>query len=129
MITYLRCTDVCMDSTGKYWISVLNILENDNLSITLSQTIYTKPQQKNKSDRYKCIKAHHGRKKTILIICRILLNCYLAHTLSCINHIQLRVFLNHILKMNQKYRLLHRLLIHYSNVGIPSKIILSPISD
>ena len=46
-----RCTDVCMESTGKYWIPVFNILEKNNLFVTLSHPKYTKPQKGNKTDR------------------------------------------------------------------------------
>ena len=31
-----NCTDVCMESTGKYWIPVFNVLEKNNLFVTLS---------------------------------------------------------------------------------------------
>ncbi len=40
-----HCTDVCMESTGKYWIPVFNVLEKDNFSVTLSHPKYTKPQK------------------------------------------------------------------------------------
>ncbi len=46
-----HCTDVCMESTGKYWIPVFNILEKNNIWITLSHPKYTKPQKGNKTDR------------------------------------------------------------------------------
>ncbi len=45
-----NCTDVCMESTGKYWIPVFNILEKNNIWITLSHPKYTKPQKGNKTD-------------------------------------------------------------------------------
>ena len=35
------CTDVCMESTGKYWIPVYNILE-DTCQITLAHPKYVK---------------------------------------------------------------------------------------
>ena len=38
------CTEVCMESTGKYWISVFNILEK-SCSVTLAHPKYTKPQK------------------------------------------------------------------------------------
>ena len=44
------CTEVCMESTGKYWISVFNILEKSCL-VTLAHPKYTKPQKGNKTDR------------------------------------------------------------------------------
>ena len=46
-----NCTDACMESTGKYWIPVFNILEKHNLEVTLSHPKYTKPQKGNKTDR------------------------------------------------------------------------------
>lgn len=36
-----NCKDVCMESTGKYWIPVYNILEND-CSIVLAHPKYVK---------------------------------------------------------------------------------------
>lgn len=46
-----NCNDVCMESTGKYWIPVFNILEKNNIWVTLSHPKYTKPQKGNKTDR------------------------------------------------------------------------------
>ena len=46
-----NCTDICMESTGKYWIPVFNILEKHNLWVTLSHPKYTKPPKGNKTDR------------------------------------------------------------------------------
>lgn len=46
-----RCTDVCMESSGKYWIPFFNILEKNNLGVTLSHPKYTKPMKGNKTDR------------------------------------------------------------------------------
>ena len=46
-----NCYDVCMESTGKYWIPVFNILEKNNLFVTLAHPKYTKPQKGNKTDR------------------------------------------------------------------------------
>jgi transposase len=40
-----------MESTGKYWIPVFNILEKHNLWVTLSHPKYTKPMKGNKTDR------------------------------------------------------------------------------
>ena len=45
------CFDVCMESTGKYWIPVFNILEQRSLWVTLSHPKYTKPMKGNKTDR------------------------------------------------------------------------------
>ena len=44
------CIEVCMESTGKYWIPVFNILEK-SCSVTLAHPKYTKPQKGNKPDR------------------------------------------------------------------------------
>ena len=44
------CTEVCMESTGKYWIPVFNILEK-TCFVTLAHPKYTKPQKGNKTDR------------------------------------------------------------------------------
>ncbi len=44
------CTEVCMESTGKYWIPVFNILEK-SCFVTLAHPKYTKPQKGNKTDR------------------------------------------------------------------------------
>lgn len=44
------CTDVCMESTGKFWIPVFNILEK-TCWVTLAHPKYTKPQKSNKTDR------------------------------------------------------------------------------
>ena len=46
-----NCTDVCMESTGKYWIPVFNILEQHHVWVTLSHPKYTKPMKGNKTDR------------------------------------------------------------------------------
>ena len=44
------CTEVCMESTGKYWIPVFNVLEK-SCFVTLAHPKYTKPQKGNKTDR------------------------------------------------------------------------------
>jgi len=44
------CVEVCMESAGKYWIPVFNILEQTCL-VTLAHPKYTKPQKGNKTDR------------------------------------------------------------------------------
>lgn len=44
------CVEVCMESAGKYWIPVFNILEKTYL-VTLAHPKYTKPQKGNKTDR------------------------------------------------------------------------------
>ena len=49
-LTLYSCNDVCMESAGKYWIPVFNILEKEH-SVTLAHPKYTKPQKGNKTDR------------------------------------------------------------------------------
>lgn len=44
------CVEVCMESAGKYWIPVFNLLENGRL-VTLAHPKYTKPHKGNKTDR------------------------------------------------------------------------------
>lgn len=45
-----HCKLVCMESSGKYWIPVFNVLEKSCL-VTLAHPKYTKPQKGNKTDR------------------------------------------------------------------------------
>lgn len=44
------CTEVCMESSGKYWIPVFNVLEQ-SCSVVLAHPKYTKPRKGNKTDR------------------------------------------------------------------------------
>jgi len=44
------CKDVCMESSGKYWIPAFNVLEK-TCWVTLAHPKYTKPQKGNKTDR------------------------------------------------------------------------------
>ena len=46
-----NCSEVCMESTGKYWIPVFNLLEKANISVIFAHPKYTKPQKGNKTDR------------------------------------------------------------------------------
>ena len=46
-----NCSDVCMESTGKYLIPVFNILEQRGAWVTLSHPKYAKPMKGNKTDR------------------------------------------------------------------------------
>lgn len=46
-----HCPEVCMESSGKYWIPVFNVLEKTGLFVTLAHPKYTKPQKGNKTDR------------------------------------------------------------------------------
>jgi len=45
-----RCEEVCMESSGKYWIPVFNALEK-TCKVILAHPKYTKPQKGNKTDR------------------------------------------------------------------------------
>ena len=49
-LTKYSCFEVCMESSGKYWIPVFNVLEQD-FSVVLVHPKYTKPQKGNKTDR------------------------------------------------------------------------------
>lgn len=49
-LTKYSCVEVCMESSGKYWIPVFNVLEKTCL-VTLAHPKYTKPQKGNKTDR------------------------------------------------------------------------------
>ena len=40
-----NCSEVCMESTGKYWIPVFNVLEKADISVILAHPKYTKPQK------------------------------------------------------------------------------------
>jgi len=44
------CIEVCMESAGKYWIPVFNVLEK-TCWVVLAHPKYTKPQKGNKTDR------------------------------------------------------------------------------
>lgn len=44
------CKDVCMESTGKYWIPVINVLE-DSCNITLAHPKYVKAIRGKKTDK------------------------------------------------------------------------------
>jgi transposase len=44
------CTDVCIESTGKYWIPVYNVLEKD-YSIVLAHPKYVKAIRGKKTDK------------------------------------------------------------------------------
>ena len=44
------CEDVCMESSGKYWIPVFNVLEK-SCHVVLAHPKYTRPRKGNKTDR------------------------------------------------------------------------------
>ena len=45
-----NCKDVCMESSGRYWIPVFNVLENIMDTVVIAHPKYTKPQAGKKSD-------------------------------------------------------------------------------
>ena len=49
-LTKYNCTNVCMESSGKYWIPVYNVLEK-TCFVTFAHPKYTKSQKGNKTDR------------------------------------------------------------------------------
>lgn len=61
------CTEVCMESTGKYWIPVFNVLEA-TCKITLAHPKYVKAIRGNLS-----IKHRRGHKRAIIAIARMML--------------------------------------------------------
>lgn len=44
-----NCHDVCMESSGKYWIPVFNVLE-EHVNVVVAHPKYTKPRKGKKSD-------------------------------------------------------------------------------
>ena len=46
-----NCNDVCMESTGKYWIPVFNILESKNINVTIANSKWVKAVKGNKDDK------------------------------------------------------------------------------
>ena len=46
-----NCNDVCMESTGKYWIPVFNILESKNINVTIANPKWVKAVKGNKDDK------------------------------------------------------------------------------
>jgi transposase len=45
------CNDVCMESTGKYWIPVFNILEKAGISVLLTHPMYVRAIKGKKTDK------------------------------------------------------------------------------
>lgn len=45
-----NCTDVCMESTGKYWVPVFNILEERRIRVTIANPKWVKAVKGNKDD-------------------------------------------------------------------------------
>lgn len=46
-----NCSDVCMESTGKYWIPVFNILEKEGIHVILTHPKYVKSIKGKKTDK------------------------------------------------------------------------------
>lgn len=46
-----HCNDVCMESTGKYWVPVFNILEACNINVTIANPKWVKAVKGNKDDK------------------------------------------------------------------------------
>ena len=45
-----NCIDVCMESTGKYWVPVFNILEERSIRVTIANPKWVKAVKGNKDD-------------------------------------------------------------------------------
>ena len=50
-LTDHRCLDVCMESTGKYWIPVFNILESVGINVILTHPMYVRAIKGKKTDK------------------------------------------------------------------------------
>jgi transposase len=50
-LTNHRCMDVCMESTGKYWIPVFNILEKAGIRVLLTHPMYVRAIKGKKTDK------------------------------------------------------------------------------
>lgn len=50
-LTAHQCSEVCMESTGKYWIPVFNILEERGFTVCLAHPKYTKAIKGKKTDK------------------------------------------------------------------------------
>ena len=46
-----HCVDVCMESTGKYWIPIFNVLEEKGFKVCLAHPKYTKAIKGKKTDK------------------------------------------------------------------------------
>ncbi len=44
------CLDVCMESTGKYWVPVFNILEKRGIRVVIANPQWVKAVKGNKDD-------------------------------------------------------------------------------
>ena len=50
-LSSFRCTELCMESTGRYWIPIYNVLEERGFSICLAHPKYTKAIKGKKTDK------------------------------------------------------------------------------
>ena len=50
-LSSLHCVDVCMESTGKYWIPIFNVLEEKGFKTCLAHPKYTKAIKGKKTDK------------------------------------------------------------------------------
>jgi transposase len=50
-LTDHKCLDVCMESTGKYWIPVFNILESVGIKVILTHPMYVRAIKGKKTDK------------------------------------------------------------------------------
>lgn len=50
-LTSLYCTEVCMESTGKYWVPIYNVLEERGFTVCLAHPKYTKAIKGKKTDK------------------------------------------------------------------------------
>lgn len=46
-----NCNDVCMESTGKYWVPVFNVLESSGINVTIANPKWVKAVKGNKDDK------------------------------------------------------------------------------
>ena len=46
-----HCSEVCMESTGKYWIPIYNVLEERGFTVCLAHPKYTKAIKGKKTDK------------------------------------------------------------------------------
>jgi transposase len=55
-LTLHNCRDVCMESTGKYWIPVFNVLESRGVNVCLTHPKYVKAIKGKKTDKRDAIR-------------------------------------------------------------------------
>ena len=67
------CLDVCMESTGKYWVPVFNILEKRGIQVVIANPKWVKAVKGNKDD-------------TLVILVTFVLACGLAELTRGLTH-------------------------------------------